>query len=103
VANDAAYGPAELRWEQSLLDDYSEYRWQLALDPLAALLERWRAGAIEAAVAGQGVREAQRRITRDEDFFTDARSVVLARIQSDRAWFEPWLMAHPVPPGIRLA
>lgn len=88
---------ARQAWEQALLDDYSEHRWHQALDPLAALFAQWSAGAAEHLEVSAAIARAYRQIEADFLFFSDRRAALIALIQQDQAWYEPWLAAHPEP------
>lgn len=90
---------ARYAWEQALLDDYSEHRWHQALNPLATLFARWSAGAAEHLEVSAAIARAYKQIEADFLFFSDHRATLIAFIQRDRAWYEPWLAAHPEPPA----
>jgi hypothetical protein len=93
----------EWKWEQALIDDYYDYRWHEALDPLYGKFKRWEAGELTHEDMDQAIHETHK----DNQivyrlFAGEKRSSLVRLIQVDRTWFKAWVAVNPPPPGIEL-
>jgi hypothetical protein len=92
----------EREWQRQLIDDYYDYRWKQVLEPLYQEFQRWKAGERSPAEMDQAIHTAHKESQRLYGFFSEGRDSLANWIRMDQEWFEPWLAAHPAPPGIRL-
>ncbi len=94
--------PAVREWEDALIGDYADMRWREVLDPLYEQFQRWKAGELDHADMDEAIHKTHRECQKVYVFFSNRRDELLQIIQWQRDWFEPWLAAHPAPPGIEL-
>lgn len=92
----------EWAWEQKLIDDYYDYRWRQALDPLYEQMQQWKAGQLHHDDIDQAIHQTHKKNQELYSLFTNQRDFLISLIQMDRDWFEPWLVEHPAPEGVRL-
>ena len=90
------------QWEQSLIDDYYDYRWREVLDPLYDKFRRWKAGELTHDDMDQAIHETHKRNQDLYKLFIEGRRSLVVSIQWDRVWFEGWVVEHPPPPGVEL-
>ena len=88
------------QWEAALLAAYEDYRWRQVLEPLAAELQQWRAGARSHWEIDQVLHETHRETQRLSSFFSQSRAWLVQLSQLDRDWFDGWVAEHPPPLGV---
>jgi len=91
------------QWEQKLVEDYYNYRWEQLLEPLCATSERWKAGELTIPDMAQALNEVHGQVYELDKLFGQRDDRLVMLIQwLDREWFEAWLEAYSPPKGARL-
>ncbi|MFQ6101801.1 MAG: hypothetical protein ACE5OS_11300 [Anaerolineae bacterium] len=100
--NHSEKNPAQ-QWEQALIDDYYNYRWQQLLEPLCDRMQRWKAGELTYADMDQILNEVHQQVCEIRSLITQRRDRLVMLIQwLDREWFENWVKSYSPPPDVRL-
>jgi len=95
--------PSVAEWEKQLINDYYEYRWRQALDPICEKMERWRAGEISHSEMADFLEEVHREVCELRNLFTQREDRLVLLIQwLDREWFDRWVKEHVPPKGARV-
>jgi hypothetical protein len=89
----------EQRWKQALIEAYYDYRWHQVLDPLYEQMQRWKAGELTHADIDRAIHETHKQSQKLFTLFSERRDRLVALIQWDHEWFEPWVAEHPPPSG----
>ncbi len=96
------HSPA-FKWEQALIDDYRDYRWKKALEPLCDKMQRWKEGEVSHEEMDQFMEQVHQQIWEMRNIFHQRRDRLVNLIQWwDREWFLKWVMEYTPPPGVTL-
>ena len=90
-------------WEQSLIDDYCDYRWHKILDPLCDTFQRWKDGKLTYEDVDQAIDTAYSEKCGIKNLFAQRMDRAWTLIQWwDREWFESWVEEHRPPADIEM-
>jgi hypothetical protein len=91
------------QWEQTLVDDYCDYRWRQLMEPMCAKMEGWRAGTLTYADMDQALEECHRQVCDARTVLNQRRDRLVTLIQLiDREWFLGWIEEHSPPAEAKL-
>jgi hypothetical protein len=91
-------------WEQQLTDDYRDYRWKQAIEPLCDHLQRWREGNLSHDEMDLVLEDIHQKTCEMRNLFSQRQDRLVMLVQwLDREWFKAWLAEHSPPKGARLA
>lgn len=92
------------RWEHQLTDDYRDYRWKQAMEPLCDHLQRWREGKLSHEEMDQILEEVHHQTCEMRGLFSQRQDRLVMLVQwLDREWFKEWVAVHTPPKGARIA
>ena len=92
----------EWEWEQSLIDDYYDYRWWQLLEPLYQKFQIWKRGQLDHEEVSLAIHKTNKATRALHTFFEERRDLLVSLIQLDKDWFGEWLKSHPAPRGMRI-
>ena len=88
------------KWEQTLVQDYYNYRWQQVMDPLCDKLQLWKAGELPNKELDQFMDNINQQIWEVRNIFSQRSDRLVNLIQFlDREWFLEWVKEYHPPPG----
>ncbi len=88
------------KWEQTLVDDYYNYRWRQVMDPLCDQLQNWKAGQLSHQEMDNVMTKVQADIWEIRNIFGQRRDRLVNLVQwLDREWFLEWIIEYAPPPG----
>lgn len=91
--------PAQ-KWEQTLVDDYHDYRWHQVMEPLCDKLQLWKEGQVNHEEMDQFMEDVHQQIWEMRSVFSQRRDRLVNLIQWwDREWFLEWIKEYSPPPG----
>ena len=92
--------PAQ-KWEQILINDYRNYRWNQVMEPLCDMLQSWKDGQVPHDDLDVFMEEVHQQIWEVRNIFGQRRDRLVNLIQWwDREWFLEWVKDYAPPPGV---
>jgi hypothetical protein len=85
------------QWEQELIDDFQDYQWRLALDPLYEQFQRWKRGEISHLELDEAIHQTHKECPEVYSLFNNKRDFLVKVIQLNGNWFPNWVKDHPKP------
>jgi len=90
-------------WQQQLIDDYYNHRWQASLEPLCDWLQSWKNGELSHSEMEGVIEETHQKICELRSLFSQRADRLVLLVQwLDREWFDIWAKEHAPPPGTQL-
>lgn len=90
-------------WEEKLVADYYDYRWQQLMEPMCDKMQLWKAGQLTYTEMDRALEECHQKVCEARNILSQRQDRLVLLIQYlDREWFKKWVQKHTPPPGARL-
>ena len=92
-----------VEWEQSLIRDYFEYRWETLMQPLCDTMHEYKKGNVAHEEMDLLLEKVHKETCEMRNLFKQRHDRLVHLIQWwDRDWFLDWIEHYEPPPGVDL-